>query len=446
MLQYGIHCVITDLIVSLCKDISSQRKKTWPEGVGPICDWEEWVAKGRPNPTGTISTSLQPEYNPIAILRVLNEFFQDDKMQDRLRMSTTRRTRVITADYAPELHSVDLHTTTSMELFNGVGSSLHGGTRNRIGPAIPYVNSWDDGTDWDNSPAEYINNYYKAWGCENDFVHPKNVTIGSYSQEYLDRVSNSLTSLGSRENPHGIGEMYPDINFINDNNPSMLDRDGTIQNVTQNEKRKIVYMFLTQLCKKYTVDEPGVSPFDRATWYEVSEFIKFYCDIWQRIDHPDGDEEEWIMEGITTEPLSSYRYISTMYSVPGVWNMDEGGKWSENFELIMKLGTRNSSNWLNSIWSKKYLTYCQRVFEEEGREIYRMIESVEESDEDISEQLQEMTVIANGTANGTANGIENPAKDKVKDLIEVIYEKKTDMSDGVYLELCNRLKEIHNIL
>ena len=33
------------------------------------------------------------------------------------------------------------------------------------------------------------------------------------------------------------------------------------------------------LCAQYDGEE-GNSPVDRATWYEVSEFIKFYHDIW----------------------------------------------------------------------------------------------------------------------------------------------------------------------
>ena len=438
MLQLGIHCVITDIIVSLCKDISSERKRKWPEGVGPICDREEWVAKGRPNPMGTISAGLLPEYHPIAILRVLNEFFQDGNMQDRLKRSITRRRREITADYDPRQHSIDLHTMTSMELFNGVGCSVHGGLRNIIGPAIPYVNSWD-GSEWAHSSLEYISNYYKAWDCENDFVHPMNKTIGFYTQEYIDRNRESLWST-----PEHNMTMYSDIDFRNDNHPHMLDRDGTIRCFTKNEKKKIITRFLRELCEKYMVNEP--SPFVRATWYEVSEFIKFYYDIWQLIDHPDGDDEDWMSKGITTVPLSSYRYNSSMYSISGVWNMEEGGKWTDNFERIMKLGTVHEDDWYNSIWKKKFITYCQRIFEDDEVFIYSVIETVDESDEesdeeselDISEQLQEMTEIT--------TEIENTPKEKVKHLMDLIFVKKNDMKEGVFLEICNELKEIYNVL
>ena len=441
MLQLGIHCVITDLIVSLCKNISPERKRKWPEGVGPICDYHEWIEKGKPNPTGTISSSLWPEYNPVAILRILNEFFQDPGMQDRLGRSITRQpTRNITATYNTENTLIDLRTRTSMELFNGFWVGIEGGITlpNRSGPACENFDSWD-GSEWANSWPDYISNYYKAWGCENDFVHPKNDTIGYYSQDYLEKLREGQE--GGQWCPHNM-IMYADVNFRNDNHPYLWDRDDTIRGFTKNEKKRIIIRFLRELCEKYTVDEPGVSSFNRVTWYEVSEFIKFYYDSWQGIDHPEGDEEEWVAEGISPTPLSCYRYNSSMYSVPGVWNMDEGGKWSDNFERIMKLGTNHRDDWYNSIWKKKYRTYCERVFEEDGIEIYRTMEDLD-SDEDTDEEpdlenyepIEGMTEIINETP-----------REQVKNLMELIFENKTDMKEGVFLELCNKLKEIHDSL
>jgi hypothetical protein len=437
MLQQGIHCVITDIIVSLCKNISSERKRTWPDGVGPICDWEEWVEKGRPNPTGTISSSLLPEYNPIAILRVLNDFFQSTAMQDRLKMSITsqraRNTPVQLLLFEErESPLIDLRTRTSMELFNGYWIGIEGGLRHSQrgessnGPAISYVNYWD-GSEWAHSSLDYISNYYKAWGCENDFVHPGNITIGFYTQGH--------SSIRHQQDPHNM-LMYSDIDFWNDNNPYFWDRDETIRGFTKNEKKKIVGKFLRQLCEKYIVDEPGISPFNRATWYEVSEFIKFYYDSWQAIDHPVGDEEGWVAEGISPTPLSCYRYNSNMYNIPGVWSMDEGGKWSDNFERIMKLGSNHIDDWYNSIWKKKYSIYCQRVFEEDGIEIYRTIEDIESDAESESEEVPEQTQeIVNETP-----------KEKVRNLMELIFENKTDMKEGVFLKLCNELKQIHDVL
>ena len=114
--------------------------------------------------------------------------------------------------------------------------------------------------------------------------------------------------------------------------------------------------------------------------------------------------------------------------------MDEGGKWSDNFERIMKLGTNHRDDWYNSIWKKKYRTYCQRVFEEDDIQIYRtmeVLESDEESDEE-SEQTQEI--------------VNETPKEKVRNLMELIFEKKTDMKEGVFLKLCNELKAIHDVL
>ena len=354
MLQLGIHCVIIDLIVSLCKDISSERKRKWPAEVGPICDREEWVAKGRPNPIGTISASMCPEYHPVQILKVLNDFFQNPGMQDRLRMSIIRRPRQISVDYDPNLHTPH-EPLSSMELFNGrrvFGGGVRNDSHPHGGTAISYVNSWD-GSEWVHSSLEYEHNYYKAWDCENDFVHPKNGTIGFYTEEYVNRCEWDRRTFGRI--PHNM-LMYSDIDFRDDNHPYFWDRDNTIRGFTKNEKKKFVHKFLEELCENYKVDGPGVSPFNRVTWYEVSEFIKFYYDSWQGIEHPEGDEEGWVAEDITTEPLSSYRYTSNMYDIPGVWNMDEGGEWSKNFERIMKLGTNHRDDWFNSIWKKKYET------------------------------------------------------------------------------------------
>jgi len=54
------------------------------------------------------------------------------------------------------------------------------------------------------------------------------------------------------------------------------------------------------------------------------------------------------------------------------------------------------------------------------------------------ELYEEMTEIVNTT--------ENTPKGKVKNLMEIIFENKSDMKEGVYLKLCNELKQIHDIL
>ena len=86
-------------------------------------------------------------------------------------------------------------------------------------------------------------------------------------------------------------------------------------------------MFLKKLCEGYQGEEEN-SPVDRATWYEVSEFIIFYHDIWFSFGYTEGDEECWMSENITSGPIThNLEENSTMYEIPGVWHPSRQ-KWS----------------------------------------------------------------------------------------------------------------------
>ena len=157
-------------------------------------------------------------------------------------------------------------------------------------------------------------------------------------------------------------------------------------------------------------------------------------------------------ENITTGPLThNLEERSTMYEIPGVWHPSEGGKWSQNFETIMKLGT---DDWRNGIWKKKYDTYLQRIFEEDGKEIYFQIvggisdlyaglilidrpyntggSSDEESEQEQEQEQEQAQVI-------------NPVMGKMKTIMELLFENKEKIPEGLYLQLSNEMKELYEL-
>ena len=327
-----------------------------------------------------------------------------------------------------------------------MNDNLHGGlsigTGIGSGPASNrYLNSEGDedlvGTSRD------INEYYKRWDCEGEFVHKYNLGIGyKHTTEDLDWVEIG-EGVRHRFRVHNFASVYSDENILSDPDPEHKP-DNMIINLSKTEKLVYIQMFLTRLCEEYGGEE-GNSPVDRATWYEVSEFIKFYHDIWFSFNTRVGDDECWESEGITTGSMTHANHErSTMYQIPGVWHLSDGGKWSENFETIMKLQV---DDWGNSIWKKKYETYLQRIFEEEGFQLYNMIEreiDIEErigyygetSDEEEAEEREQTTTDID----------ESLSKRKIKSLMEYLFDNGEKIPEGIYLELCNKLKEVHEIL
>ena len=234
-------------------------------------------------------------------------------------------------------------------------------------------------------------------------------------------------------NSHNFSCVYGvAVEYIrSDPHPQLLSDDNTITNLSKEEKVTYITMFLKFLCTQYDGEE-GNSPVDRATWYEVSEFIKFYHDIWSSFNYSDGDEECWVSENITSGPLTHNHYEnSTMYEIPGVWHSSDGGQWSQNFETIMKLQT---NDWENSIWKKKYDVYLQRIYQEDGTTPYSMIDlDVDESTESLEEDND-----------GYDEQEVNPIREKVKSLMDSIFENRTDIPEGLYIEICDRLKDIND--
>ena len=462
MLQKGIHLAIVKAIAFCCTNVSGERKRVWPGG--GIYDYETWVQAGRLYPTRTLSASEVPEVHPLALLGCLKEIFENPKIRGKLLKSITRSTRENIDTIMGQ--SWDNRIDSTMEFFNGrrySENTLEGGlTTGRGYSSGPASNRYLDSEGSEDlvGDPEDIDNYYKRWNCEGDFVHERNIGIGwkaGNSEVATTRVDGSWGNF----NTHNFASVYEGISedITGDIHPNLL-KDNTITNLSKIEKHTYINMFLKKLCKGYQGEEEN-SPVDRATWYEVSEFINFYHDIWSSFAYTQGDEECWMSENITTGPLThNLEERSTMYEIPGVWHPSEGGKWSQNFETIMKLGT---DDWKNGIWKKKYDTYLQRIFEEDGKEIYFQIvgaisdlytglilidrpyntggssdeESEEESEEEQEEQEQEQEEQAQ---------VINPVRGKMKTIMELLFENKEKIPEGLYLQLSNEMKELYELV
>ena len=454
MLQKGIHLAIVKAIAFCCTNVSGERKRVWPGG--EIYDYETWVQAGRLYPTRTLSASEVPEVHPLALLRCLKEFFENPKIKEKLLKSITRRTRenigmIMGQSWADRIDS-------TMEFFNGTrysentlegGLTIGGGYSS--GPASNrYLDSEGD-EDLVGDPED-IENYYKRWNCEGDFVHERNIGIGwkvGDSEVATTRVDGSWGNFNTHNFASVYGEIKEDIR--GDVHPYLL-QDNTITNLSKIEKITYINMFLKKLCKGYQGEEEN-SPVDRATWYEVSEFINFYHDIWSSFAYTQGDEECWMSENITTGPLTyNLEERSTMYEIPGVWHPSEGGKWSQNFETIMKLGT---DDWRNGIWKKKYDTYLQRIFEEDGKEIYfQIVGGVRENLHNEGLILQDRPYNTRGSSDEESEEeqaqeeqaqVINPVMGKMKTIMELLFENKEKIPEGLYLQLSNEMKELYEL-
>lgn len=446
MLQKDIHLAIVQSIIWCCTNVSSQRKRVWPDENGRIYDFDSWVTAGRPHPIKTLSASEVPEVQPLALLRCLKDFFQNDIVRQKLQKSVTRgvRPNIETLMDDSWVHRID----STMEFFNGrryIEDTLSGGlTIGRgysSGPAsnrYPYLSI---------TPEE-IDAYYRRWGCEGDFVHKRNLGIGwrgDGAAAYWSTIDGSWTNYNS----HNFCSVYRGVDetIRSDVHPYLLE-ENTITNLSKVEKVTYINMFLKKLCEMYEGEE-GNSPVDRATWYEVSEFIIFYHDIWDTISTSEGDDECWVSENITSGPLTHRNHEgSTMYEIPGVWHISEGGKWTSNFETIMKIGL---NDWNNSIWKKKYETYLQRIFEDEGTLIYNQIIEVELETED-EDLLQVRTYNTGGSSDEEVEREEEgdeeeiTAKEKMNKIMEYLFNNSEKLQEGVYLDLSNKLKDVYESL
>lgn len=448
MLQKGIHLAIINVITVLCNTISSERKRVWPRAINPIYDRESWISAGKPEPLRTRSSSECPEVHPFTLLCVLNDFFNIPIIRDKLKLVVTRKRRenIESLLDSPLIDWTD-RVDSTMEFFNGkrydqleggLDSEGNFGGFNLPGPASNrYSSNEREGVQANSGSSEDINNYYMEWDCDGDFVHKKNLGIGWNRNSVEHRTWLQEVGTWGNFNSHNFSCVYGSaVEYIrSDPHPQLLSYDNTITNLSKEEKVTYITMFLKFLCTQYDGEE-GNSPVDRATWYEVSEFIKFYHDIWTSFSYSDGDEECWVSENITSGPLTHNNFEnSTMYEIPGVWHSSEGGKWSQNFETIMKIQT---NDWKNSIWKKKYDVYLQRIFQEDGTTLYNMIVEIDLNEEQSINDYEE------DTGQEDDDQVVNPTREKVKSLMDCIFKNRTDIPEGLYIEICDRLKDIND--
>ena len=121
-------------------------------------------------------------------------------------------------------------------------------------------------------------------------------------------------------------------------------------------KKKYVEIFCKTLCERYKGEEGNLLP-NRVSWYEVSQFLNFYHDTWQKINIT-GDSEGWDRDDREYSglyPTNISLVDKSFYQLPGVWDPEDGGDTIENFKAFMDLGI---DSWGTSIWKRKYDDYC----------------------------------------------------------------------------------------
>ena len=128
-----------------------------------------------------------------------------------------------------------------------------------------------------------------------------------------------------------------------------------------------------------------------------------------------------------------------------------------DFETIMKIGT---DDWRNGIWRKKYDTYLQRIFEEDGKEIYRQIfGGVRVNFHNEGLILRDRSYNTGGSSDEGSEEEEqeqeqgqpeekqeiNPVREKMKMIMELLFENKEKIQEGLYLQLSNEMTELYEL-
>ena len=232
------------------------------------------------------------------------------------------------------------------------------------------------------------------------FVHKYSGAIGE---------TDCIPGGGSNE----IDKWVYDVELKNDKGMFI---ESMITNFSKKTKEYYILLFLKKLCETYKGEEK-VNHGNRASWYEVSEFIKFYFDVWNRISGP-GDDEVW------WKTMKKEDSSGTIYELNGV---DVGNEVVENFKAVylfhceegyrmMKIG--NDIYGPYGIWLKKYETYCRRIFEEEGRLIYKEVLKEETGDKKID------------------------PKDLLQELEKKISSVKEDINVDTYEEIVSMVKQL----
>jgi len=368
MLKAGIHRAIIQSIIYCCS----------VENVPEWIQKEEKIIKGA---------------HPFHILRILGEFFC---LEDVVK----RASKVMECSKIGEKN----RTNTAMEDFNGFSdkSDLYGGlgyysktSRYSLSPELTSFKTEEE-------IDELVWRIYSGYKVQGMFVHKYSGAIGE--KDYVP---------GGGLN--GIEQwIYSDE--LKDDQGNLI--ETMLTNFTERTKKHYILLFLKQLCETYKGEEK-MNDADRVSWYEVSEFIKFYIDIWDRISG-EGDDEIW------WKTMKKEGDTGTIYELT---DFDVGNEIIDNFRAVylfhcydgykmMKIGNDMYAPY--GIWLNKYKSYCQRMYEEDDRSIYEVILKDKEET--------------------------NIKIDILKELEEKISSIKDDINVDTYKEIKTKMKQLEDIL
>ena len=369
MLKPGIHRAIIQSIIYCCS----------------LENVPEWIQK---------NAKIVKGAHPFQLLRVLGEFFRAEDIVRRVN-------QVMKYSRIGERN----RTNTPMEDFNGLSddSCLNGGLGYN-----PMSHTYSLSYDLISFKSEeeidqLIWKIYSGYKVQGMFVHKYSGAIGE---------KNYVPGGGL----NGIDEWVYDVELEDDCGNYV---ESTMVNFSEKTKGHYILLFLQNLCETYKGEEK-INPSDRPSWYEISEFIQFYIDIWDRISGP-GDDEIW------WKTMKKEGSEGTIYELTG---FDVGNEVVDNFRAVylfhcpdgfemVKIGNDMYAPY--GIWLNKYKVYCQRMYEEEDRLIYE-------------EKLKEESI----------------KKDDPKELLKKLEEKISSVKDEInvdaYKEIVSVMKQIEECI
>ncbi len=332
--------------------------------------------------------------HPFQLLRVLGEFFRTEDIVRRVN-------KVMEYSRIGERN----RTNTPMEDFNGLSddSCLNGGLG--YNPrSHKYSLSYDlISFKSEEEIDQLIWKIYSGYKVQGMFVHKYSGAIGE---------KNYVPGGGL----NGIDKWVYDVELEDDCGNYI---ESTMVNFSETTKKHYILLFLQNLCETYKGEEK-MNPSDRPSWYEISEFIQFYIDIWDRISGP-GDDEVW------WKTMKKEGSEGTIYELTG---FDVGNEVVDNFRAVylfhchdgykmVKIGNDMYAPY--GIWLKKYQVYCQRMYEEEDRTIYEV-----RSTEELSKK--------------------SDPKELLKELEEKISSVKDEINVDAYKEIVSVMKQIEGCI
>ena len=425
MLLQGIHLAIVSAVLECCEWTDTYRKRRYPESVGKICSHQDWIDKGHPNPSGSIPKSEYAKVNPWHIFRMLQEFFQHPNIKERINKVLevpVGRTSCIMA-------GCNGNCGEEVGMVGGLMSGyIDEPGQDNVSPQFMY--SWYDFCD-ETPPGHeesQLHDYYLRKHASGHYVYKHSYGVGITDDSHMPyRQETNMYNWSNSDStrPHDFSLYQFQMSDDPDYKEEWYDREtgNTIKSYSAYEKQKYITIFMKHLCENYKGEQGNIA-IDRASWYEVSLFIDFYCDTWAKMNS-DGDSVGWcdhesypdIIHTTTSPGKDNY------YSLPGMWDPEDDGNIYDNFKTFMSLGV---DNWLNSIWNLKFTIHCINLYHQ-GIFNYRISHQIVEEPEVSDEQ-------------------ETDAKTKMIKIMSYLYDKKEDMKENVYLDLSNMMMELNKVI